>query len=87
VVKPIELDVSWQDHANCLGVDPDLFFPERGEPCDDAKAVCAGCVVRTQCLEYALAANEKIGIWGGASARERRSIRRQRRLAARGRVS
>jgi len=74
-------DHSWQDHANCLGVDPDLFFPERGASTREAKEVCRGCVVRAQCLEYALENSEKFGIWGGMSERERRRIRRQRALA------
>ncbi|MGB6057790.1 MAG: WhiB family transcriptional regulator [Microthrixaceae bacterium] len=72
---------SWQSLANCLGVDPDLFFPERGASTKEAKGVCQGCVVREDCLEYALANGEKFGIWGGLSERERRRIRRQRALA------
>lgn len=74
-------DTSWQGQGNCLGVDPDLFFPERGGSTREAKAVCRGCVVREACLEYALANGEKFGIWGGLSERERRRIRRQRVLA------
>lgn len=73
----------WQDQANCLGVDPDLFFPERGASTREAKEVCRGCVVREQCLEYALANGEKFGIWGGLSERERRRLRRQRGLTGR----
>ena len=68
----------WQDQANCLGVDPDLFFPERGASTREAKEVCKGGVVRGDCLEYALANGEKFGIWGGLSERERRRLRRQR---------
>ncbi len=75
---------SWQDQANCLGVDPDLFFPERGASTREAKEVCRGCVVRVECLEYALANSEKFGIWGGLSERERRRIRRARAMARRG---
>ena len=78
---PVTEDKSWQDFANCLGVDPDLFFPERGASTREAKEVCRGCVVREDCLEYALANGEKFGIWGGMSERERRRIRRQRALA------
>ena len=74
------LDKDWQDFANCLGVDPDLFFPERGASTREAKEVCRGCVVREDCLEYALRNSEKFGIWGGMSERERRRIRRQRAL-------
>src|SRR6476646_4963009 len=76
-------DRGWQDYANCLGVDPDLFFPERGASTREAKEVCRGCVVREDCLEYALANGEKFGIWGGMSERERRRIRRQRAIARR----
>src|SRR6187401_2404992 len=80
---PVEPDADWHDQANCLGVDPDLFFPERGASTREAKEVCRGCVVREDCLEYALANGEKFGIWGGMSERERRRIRRQRALARR----
>jgi len=76
-------DRSWQVQANCLGVDPDLFFPERGASTREAKAVCRACVVRQDCLEYALVNGEKFGIWGGLSERERRRLRRQRSLTRR----
>lgn len=71
-------ELEWHRYANCLGVDPDLFFPERGASTREAKEVCRGCVVREQCLEFALTNGEKFGIWGGMSERERRRIRRQR---------
>lgn len=71
----------WQDNANCLGVDPDLFFPERGASTREAKEVCRGCVVREDCLEFALVNGEKFGIWGGLSERERRRLRRARAQA------
>lgn len=71
-------ELSWQRLANCLGVDPDLFFPERGASTREAKEVCKGCVVRNECLDYALANGEKFGIWGGMSERERRRVRRAR---------
>jgi WhiB family redox-sensing transcriptional regulator len=76
-------DKRWQEHANCLGVDPDLFFPERGASTREAKSVCASCEVKADCLEYALVNGEKFGIWGGLSERERRRLRRQRALARR----
>lgn len=76
-------DRTWQDFANCLGVDPDLFFPERGASTREAKEVCRGCVVRGDCLEFALVNAEKFGIWGGMSERERRRLRRQRNVARR----
>src|SRR5256885_2559544 len=77
----------WQAQANCMGVDPDLFFPERGGSTREAKEVCRGCVVREDCLEYALANGEKFGIWGGMSERERRRVRRARAVRPRPRAS
>lgn len=74
-------EITWQRFANCLGVDPDLFFPERGASTREAKEVCRACVVRADCLEYAITNGEKFGIWGGLSERERRRIRRARALA------
>ena len=82
--RPVEADGRrWQERANCLGVDPDLFFPERGASTREAKGVCRGCEVRGECLEYALDHGEKFGIWGGLSERERRRVRRQRALERR----
>ena len=77
--EPIEAD--WHLYANCLGINPDLFFPERGESTREAKTVCQSCSVREHCLESALRNTEKFGIWGGLSERERRRIRRQRSIA------
>ncbi len=74
-------DLSWKARANCMGVDPDLFYPERGESTREAKAVCGGCVVREACLDYAVVHAEKFGIWGGKSERERRTLRRARAAA------
>lgn len=74
---------SWLARANCTGVDPDLFFPERGSSTREAKEVCRGCVVREDCLEYAITHSEKFGIWGGLSERERRKIRRRRNVERR----
>ena len=80
---PVEPEQDWHDQANCLGVDPDLFFPERGASTREAKEVCRGCEVQHDCLEFALQNGEKFGIWGGLSERERRRIRRQRAQVAR----
>lgn len=74
--------LAWQSQANCQGLDPDLFFPERGASTREAKTVCGDCAVKGDCLEWALAAGEKFGIWGGTSERERRRLRKARRSAA-----
>ena len=74
----------WVEQAACAGVDPALFFPDRGASLADARQVCAGCPVRVECLEYALEAGEKFGVWGGTSEKERRAMRRQRLAVRRG---
>jgi WhiB family redox-sensing transcriptional regulator len=72
----------WKQHAACRGLDPELFFPERGDPQAPARRVCRGCPVRVPCLEYALDTRQVIGIWGGTSERCRRQLRAQRRRSA-----
>jgi len=80
-------ELAWQRQANCLGVHPDLFFPERGSSTREAKEVCSNCVVKHECLEFALRNGEKFGIWGGMSERERRRLRRSRAQQARAAAS
>ena len=53
------------DGPACCGADPDLFFPLPRESADPAKAICAGCAVRAECLALARARGEQFGIWGG----------------------
>lgn len=66
----------WQQRAACRGMDPELFFPGRGESTREAKAACAQCPVRDECLSAAYGGSERFGIWGGLSERERRVERR-----------
>ena len=73
-------DASWRLEALCAETDPEAFFPEKGGSTRDAKRVCTGCSVRAECLEFALANDERFGIWGGLSERERRRLRLQQRI-------
>ena len=66
----------WQERALCAQTDPEAFFPEKGGSTREAKRICMGCEVRDECLDYALANDERFGIWGGLSERERRRIKR-----------
>jgi WhiB family redox-sensing transcriptional regulator len=68
---------SWQEQALCAETDPEAFFPEKGGSTREAKKICTGCEVKAQCLEYALSNDERFGIWGGLSERERRRLRRR----------
>lgn len=76
------MNQNWREHAACQGIDAEVFYPVEDEDADPAKAVCAQCTVATACLEYALAARERDGVWGGATERERRRLVRQRRRTA-----
>lgn len=69
--------LGWQERALCAQTDPEAFFPEKGGSTREAKKVCASCEVRAQCLEYALENDERFGIWGGLSERERRKLKRR----------
>lgn len=73
--RPLQ-PTEWQDRAACLGVDPEIFFPERGGSSKPARAICAGCEVREDCLEANI--KEPFGVVGGTSERERRRLRLQR---------
>jgi WhiB family transcriptional regulator, redox-sensing transcriptional regulator len=68
---------SWQEQALCAETDPEAFFPEKGGSTREAKKICTGCEVKAECLEYALSNDERFGIWGGLSERERRRLRRR----------
>ena len=72
-----EAALAWQTDALCSQTDPEAFFPEKGGSTRDAKRVCTSCDVRSQCLEYALGNDERFGIWGGLSERERRKLKRR----------
>ncbi len=69
-------EASWQERALCAQTDPEAFFPEKGGSTREAKKICTGCEVKGECLEYALQHDERFGIWGGLSERERRRLKR-----------
>ncbi|WP_344736969.1 WhiB family transcriptional regulator [Microbacterium awajiense] len=69
--------LSWQTDALCAQTDPEAFFPEKGGSTRDAKRICGSCDVRGECLDYALQNDERFGIWGGLSERERRKLKKR----------
>ncbi|MFG2313338.1 WhiB family transcriptional regulator [Streptomyces sp. NPDC048566] len=74
---------NWRESAACRSVDPDLFFPIGNTgpallQIQEAKAVCQGCPVREACLDWALESGQGVGVWGGTSETERRSLARRR---------
>jgi WhiB family transcriptional regulator, redox-sensing transcriptional regulator len=70
-------ELAWQERALCAQTDPEAFFPEKGGSTREAKRVCMSCDVRAECLSYALANDERFGIWGGLSERERRRVKKR----------
>lgn len=83
---PLEADLAWQREAACrglgLGESQTIFFPSRGESVEDARAICEGCPVAAECLDFALE-HHCIGVWGGTTERQRRQLRRRRNTARR----
>ncbi|THG30729.1 WhiB family transcriptional regulator [Naasia lichenicola] len=69
--------LAWQADSLCAQTDPEAFFPEKGGSTREAKKICTSCEVKQQCLEYALQNDERFGIWGGLSERERRKLRKR----------
>lgn len=67
----IATDYSWQERGSCRGVDADLFFPTSEDEATPGKAICTTCPVRLACLAFSLERNERFGIWGGLTERER----------------
>jgi WhiB family transcriptional regulator, redox-sensing transcriptional regulator len=70
---------SWAARASCADTGPAVFFPPHGDPAAQARQICARCPVRSDCLTYALDADERYGIWGGLDPDERRRLRRKLR--------
>lgn len=77
-------EYQWIHDGACVGADPTLFHPDgmATEQAEEAKAICATCRVKTECLEYAVARDTR-GVWGGTVRRERLVIRRVRAAEAR----
>lgn len=71
---------AWHEWAACRGRRDVDFFPARGQPATDARALCSDCPVRQDCLEAALDGGEMFGVWGGFSERQRRKLRTRKRV-------
>ncbi len=69
------LDSAWQDRALCAQTGADFFFPDPGSSVREAKRICGMCEMRSACLDYALANDERFGVWGGLSEKERLRLR------------
>ena len=80
--RATEAGAEWYEEAACRSLPAILFFgqddsegsSERRAREERAKFICRGCAVRGHCLEYAIASEEKYGIWGGLTEMERRRL-------------
>ncbi|TQJ56935.1 transcription factor WhiB [Streptomyces sp. SLBN-115] len=72
-------DLGWQREALCAQTGAEFFFPEPGSSVREAKRICGMCEMRSACLEYALDNDERFGVWGGMSEKERLNLRRTAR--------
>jgi WhiB family redox-sensing transcriptional regulator len=82
VVAEYEVLPPWMVKGKCRGMPPETFYPSDGPGgVITAKNICWGrdgqgeCPVRAECLAYALEYDERFGVWGGTSERERRRLR------------
>lgn len=75
-ILPSDQNPLYDGRALCAQTDPEVFFPEKGGSTREAKKICTGCEIRAECLAYALNHDERFGIWGGLSERERRRLKR-----------
>jgi WhiB family redox-sensing transcriptional regulator len=80
---PLDDAIDWRDKAACNDADPELFFPigntsKRAlEQTEEAKRICQGCQVSSQCLRWALETGQDHGIWGGLTEDERAALKRR----------
>lgn len=79
--RAAEADPSWRDRALCRGLDARLFFAERGESVQDAKALCRACPVCAECRDFAVDNCEPVGVWGATTPQERQRLRARREAA------
>jgi len=75
-------EYEWRMLGACRGLDASIFYPDTDDEAEAAKSVCEQCGVQAACLDFALSEREKVGVWGGATERERRRIIRHRRRTA-----
>jgi WhiB family transcriptional regulator, redox-sensing transcriptional regulator len=79
-LRPREGIPAWMEKGLCNQVDPELFFPESDREATVskiAKRICRHCDVWRECRAYALEYDERFGIWGGMTKRERTLYKRK----------
>lgn len=75
IIAEVLMPPEWTKRALCAEVDPEIFFPQAGDKTAYVKKICKACSVRVECLKYSLQNNERFGVWGGLTERDRRKVR------------
>ena len=81
-LEPDRRGFAWQDLSLCSQSDPEAWFPEKGGSTRGPKRICYRCPVISECLDYALETDQRFGVWGGLSERERRRLKRDQAAEA-----
>jgi len=77
LAAPVNEERPWAAFAACRDRDPDIFFPTSARDEMDAVRVCRGCPVQLDCLEFAMEAKIRFGVWGAMTEKERRAMSRR----------
>lgn len=76
-IYPIFREPGWQRKGQCNGLDPNIFVPKKKGSKDTThydKTYCNACIVREECLDFALANRAKKGLWGGTTPKQREKM-------------
>jgi len=77
-LRLLDAAAEWKERGACHGRNDDAMFPDSNREQKVAAQFCQlRCEVQTECLSYALEADERWGVWGGTTERERERLRRR----------
>ena len=76
LTAPVLQERPWSVFAACQNAKDVSFFPQNKAEERAAAAICSFCPVREECLDHALSTNERLGMWGGISEKQRRALAR-----------
>jgi WhiB family redox-sensing transcriptional regulator len=81
IIAEVLMPPEWTRKALCAEVDPEIFFPDKGERTAHVKQICKACIVKVECLEYSIQNNERFGVWGGLTEHDRRKVRARKKVS------
>jgi WhiB family redox-sensing transcriptional regulator len=81
IIAEVLMPPEWTKKALCAEIDPEIFFPDKGDKTAHVKQICKACDVRAECLEYSLQNNERFGVWGGLTEHDRRRLRSRKKAS------